>query len=106
MRGAAGAGVARRASRAAIAASFVALGPGALADEAADPAHEARRLGYSIGYQVGADFRRQAVEIEPGWVARGVRDALEGAEPRLAPEQMRKILSELKHRTKAGERVP
>jgi len=57
---------------------------------------EKQKLGYSIGYQVGGDFRRQGFEIDPELVVKGVLDAQAGSEPLITPEAMRQALTELK----------
>jgi FKBP-type peptidyl-prolyl cis-trans isomerase FklB len=70
---------------------------------AAELASDAARLGYSIGYQVGSDFRRQGVEIDPQVVLMGLRDALTGSEPRMTLPEMREALVELSRRTAARQ---
>jgi FKBP-type peptidyl-prolyl cis-trans isomerase FklB len=66
-----------------------------LAAEVPDLEDEKQKLSYSIGYQVGGDFRRQGLEIEPELVVKGVLDALAGSEPLMTPEEMRQALTEL-----------
>jgi len=58
-------------------------------------ATEAQRLGYSIGYQVGGDFRRDELPLDIELLVEGVRHALDGAEPRLSREQMHESLTGL-----------
>jgi FKBP-type peptidyl-prolyl cis-trans isomerase FklB len=58
----------------------------------------AARLGYSIGYQVGGDFRHQHVDLDPELVLRGIQDAMAGGESLLAPAAMRQTLVELQKR--------
>jgi FKBP-type peptidyl-prolyl cis-trans isomerase FklB len=65
---------------------------------AADLASEREKLGYSIGYQVGSDFQRQGIEIDPEMLVKGARDALSGAEPAMTPDEMRQTLTEVQHR--------
>lgn len=60
------------------------------------------RLSYSIGYQVGGDFRRQAVDIDPEIVLQGIEDALAGSEPRMPAAEMRSALVALQQRVDAG----
>ena len=60
-------------------------------------------LSYSIGYQVGGDFRRQRVEIDPASVVRGVQDALAGAKPELTPQEMQTILKDLRQQIDDAE---
>lgn len=53
------------------------------------------RLSYSVGYQVGGDFKRQGVDINPELLLKGVQDALTGKQPLMAPQEMRSTLVEL-----------
>ena len=73
------------------------------AGEPAAPADD-RGLGYSVGYQVGSDFRRQAVAIDPQVVVRGVRDALARAQPAIPAEEMRAALAEVRRQAEAAAR--
>jgi FKBP-type peptidyl-prolyl cis-trans isomerase FklB len=65
------------------------------AEEAAPLADENARINYAVGYQVGGDFKRQGLDIDPEVVARGVADALAGAEPAMTEAEMRKELTAL-----------
>jgi FKBP-type peptidyl-prolyl cis-trans isomerase FklB len=67
------------------------------------PEGEDARLGYSVGYQVGGDFRRSGVPLDAALVAEGIRDALAGSPPRLAADEMRRALTELRERTEGTE---
>jgi FKBP-type peptidyl-prolyl cis-trans isomerase FklB len=69
----------------------------------AAPETEAAKLNYSLGYQIGQDFKRQGVELSADVVTRGVDDALSGAEPALAPLEMRNILRQLKRKIVAQQ---
>jgi FKBP-type peptidyl-prolyl cis-trans isomerase FklB len=57
------------------------------------------KANYSIGYQIGGDFRRQGVAITPEILISGVEDALSGAESRMTDEEMRNTLVSLEQRT-------
>jgi len=72
------------------------------AGERFSPKDDQDLVSYSIGYQVGGDFRRQGIEIDPASLVRGVQDALAGAEPLMAPEEMRQALTELKQQAAAA----
>jgi FKBP-type peptidyl-prolyl cis-trans isomerase FklB len=61
------------------------------------------KANYSIGYQIGGDFRRQGVAITPEVLISGVEDALSGAESRMTDEEMRDTLVSLKQRTASAE---
>jgi len=74
----------------------------ALAQEA-KPESEKDRVSYSVGYQMGGDFKRQGQEISPEMVVRGAQDALSGAAPALSEEEMRNTLVVLKQRILAAQ---
>jgi FKBP-type peptidyl-prolyl cis-trans isomerase FklB len=74
-----------------------------LAGEGFSPKDDQDILSYSIGYQVGGDFRRQGIEIDPASLVRGVLDAVTGAEPGMTPEEMRATLTELQKKITAAE---
>jgi FKBP-type peptidyl-prolyl cis-trans isomerase FklB len=61
------------------------------------------RLSYSVGYQVGGDFRRQGLDINPEMLLNGVKDALVGNEPLLTPQEIRSTLVELQKTVTAAE---
>jgi len=56
---------------------------------------EKDRLSYSIGYQVGGDFKRQGIEIRKEALIRGVLDAINEGESALTNEEMRDTLVKL-----------
>ena len=74
------------------------------ATEAPDLEDENQKLSYSVGYQVGGDFRRLGLPIDPEWVVQGVVDALAESEPLLTPDEMRQTLTELKRQAAAAEK--
>jgi hypothetical protein len=81
-------------------------GEPAPAPETPEGSGQASQVAYSIGFQVGGDFRRQGFEIEPEIVARGAGDAVEGRDPALSADEMRQALTQLQRRaeTAASER--
>ena len=60
------------------------------------------KLGYSVGYQVGGDFERQKIEIDPDLVVKGVMAALSGTEPEMTGEEMRAELRALRENADAA----
>ena len=77
-----------------------------LAQEAVNLEDENARINYSVGYQVGGDFRRQGIELDPEVVAKGIEDALSGNKPLMTPVEMRKALTELQRQTNAKQPAP
>jgi FKBP-type peptidyl-prolyl cis-trans isomerase FklB len=67
-----------------------------LAGDKQDPADEQSKLSYSIGYQIGSDFMRQEIDIDPQIILQGVLDSMKGSEPAMSVEEMRNTLVELK----------
>jgi len=57
---------------------------------------EKERINYSVGYQIGGDFMRQGVEIDPQILVLGIQDALAEEKPLLTQEEMRTTLVDLK----------
>ena len=78
--------------------------PGAsLAGDAPDREDAKQQLSYSVGYQVGSDFRRLGLPLDPELLVRGVADAFAGSEPLMTPDEMRQTLIELQRRAAAAE---
>jgi FKBP-type peptidyl-prolyl cis-trans isomerase FklB len=67
--------------------------------------NETARINYSLGYQIGGDFKRQGVEMNAGAVIKGIEDALSGAEPLMPQQEMNTTLMELKRKVVAEQRA-
>jgi len=65
---------------------------------------ETARINYSLGYQIGGDFKRQGVEMNADAVVKGIEDALSGAEPLMTPGDMHNTLLDLKRRVVAAQK--
>ena len=70
------------------AAPFATAGDTPLVDDTA-------KLNYSVGYQIGSDFKYQEIEIRPEAVIQGIRDALSDSEAKLSPAEMNNLMAEL-----------
>ena len=62
------------------------------------------RINYSLGYQVGGDFKRQGIEMNAAAISKGIEDALAGAEPLMTPEEMLTTLTDLKRKIVADQK--
>ncbi len=62
--------------------------PGALKDETA-------KINYSVGYQIGSDFKLQEIEIRSEAVLRGIQDAMSDSNSLMSPQEMRNSMAEL-----------
>lgn len=78
---------------------------GVIATEADSPKLDdnTSRISYSLGYQIGGDFRKQKVEMDAQAVVKGIEDALAGAEPLIPRKAMAEILAELKRKVTMGD---
>jgi len=62
------------------------------------------KISYSLGYQIGGDFKNQEVGIDAQAVVQGIQDALDGANPLLSQQQMNELLVALKEKVVARQR--
>ena len=66
---------------------------------------ETNRISYSLGYQIGGDFKRQGAGMNADAVLKGIEDALSGAEPQMKPEDMHSTLIEFKRKIVAEQQA-
>jgi len=65
---------------------------------------ETARINYSLGYQIGGDFKRQGVKMDAQAVLQGIEDALNDSRPQLSQPEMYSVLRDLKTRIVAQQR--
>ncbi|MBC8212249.1 MAG: FKBP-type peptidyl-prolyl cis-trans isomerase [Gammaproteobacteria bacterium] len=53
------------------------------------------KLNYSVGYQIGSDFRQQNFELRTEAVLQGIQDAMSGSEQQMTAEEMRNAMAEM-----------
>jgi FKBP-type peptidyl-prolyl cis-trans isomerase FklB len=83
--------------------AFFSLGV-CLAAEKPDLKNENDRISYSVGYQVGGDFKRQEVALNPDLLVKGVQDAMSGAKPLMTQQEMNSTLVDLKKKIMTAQR--
>ncbi len=59
------------------------------------------KVSYSIGLDIGANFKRQSVELDSKALAAGIADGLSGAMPALAEDEVRKVLADFQQQMRA-----
>jgi len=69
-----------------------------------DLTNEDERISYSVGYQMGGDFKRQKLDIQPDAFLKGIQDALAEADPQMTDQEMRQTLIDLKKSVEALQR--
>jgi FKBP-type peptidyl-prolyl cis-trans isomerase FklB len=92
-------------ARSAIGVALAIIAASSAPAERLDLENETTRINYSVGYQIGGDFKRQGVALDTKAVVRGIEDALAGGEPQIPEPEMRRTLVELKRRIVAEERA-
>jgi len=64
---------------------------------------DAARINYSVGYQMGGDFKRQGVTLDVDALAKGIADAIAEGDALMSSQEMRTTLIELKRNITAAE---
>jgi FKBP-type peptidyl-prolyl cis-trans isomerase FklB len=59
--------------------------------------------GYAIGYQIGENFKKHKLIVDPDMLARGIRDALTQRKPLMSPEERRAVLADFEKRTRLAQ---
>jgi len=80
------------------------IGSTCLAEETPGLKDEEALISYSVGYQIGSDFKQQEVEINPEALVKGIRDALSGAKPLMTSEEQRASLTKLQRKVDAQQK--
>lgn len=82
------------------------------ADEVTSLPDKTAKINYSVGYQIGSDFKYQDIEIRPDMVTQGILDALNDAETLLTPQEMKQVMldlgsrwAEIKRQKREAQRV-
>jgi FKBP-type peptidyl-prolyl cis-trans isomerase FklB len=85
-----------------IISSFLFLAtPYLFAEQPAPPLETQRdKESYSIGYQVGLSMKTDGVEVDFERLIQGLQDAINKKEPRVSEEEMRKLIVDLKKRSR------
>lgn len=64
---------------------------------------ETEHINYSIGYQMGTDFKNQGWELSPEAMVQGIKDAVSGNSPLISEEQMKITLAKMKRQLIAAQ---
>ena len=66
------------------------------AGESAAPESENDKVIYSLGYEMGEEVKRQALDLAPEILLRGVKDAIEGNRPLVGVRARQKAMKKIK----------
>ena len=59
------------------------------------------KVSYSIGLDIGTNFKRQSVDLDQKALAAGIADGLSGGKPLLTEDEVRKVLAQFQQQMKA-----
>ena len=74
-------------------ALFVLMAGSAGAQDAPALKDQKEKISYIIGMDIGKNFKRQSIDIDPDILARGIKDGLSGAKPLLSEQEAKEVLA-------------
>jgi FKBP-type peptidyl-prolyl cis-trans isomerase FklB len=75
------------------AALFVLMAGSAGAQVAPALKDQKEKISYIIGMDIGTNFKRQSIDIDPDILGRGIKDGLSGAKPILSEQEAKEVLA-------------
>jgi len=54
--------------------------------------NQKEKVSYIIGMNIGSNFKRQLIDVDPGIVAKGIQEALSGAKPLLTEQEIQETM--------------
>lgn len=75
----------------------LAMSSAIVAMESAPLTSEIDQLSYSIGADLGKNFKKQGIEISPAAMQRGLQDGVSGGQLQLTEDQMKGVLNKFQH---------
>lgn len=67
------------------------------------------KISYIIGMEIGGNFKKQSIDIDPDILARGIKDGLSGAKPPLSEQEAREVMTafekEMRSRQEAARKA-
>ena len=61
------------------------------------------KISYIIGMDIGGNFKKQSVDIDPDILTRGIKDALSGAKPQLSDQEAREVMASFEKEMRAKQ---
>lgn len=92
-----------------VAALFVLAAGSAGAQEKPGLKDQKEKISYIIGMDIGGNFKKQSIDIDPDIVARGIKDGFSGAKPLLSEQEAREVMTafekEMRARQEAAQKA-
>jgi FKBP-type peptidyl-prolyl cis-trans isomerase FklB len=70
---------------------------------AQDLTSEKGKLSYAVGWDLGSDIARRSTDFDVESLIQAIRDTASGADPKVAPEEMRTLLTALQEKVRAEQ---
>ena len=74
-------------------ALFVLMAGSAGAQDTPTLKDQKEKISYIIGMDIGTNFKRQSIDIDPDILGRGIKDGLSGAKPLLSEQETKEVLA-------------
>jgi FKBP-type peptidyl-prolyl cis-trans isomerase FklB len=92
-----------------VAALFVLAAGSAGAQEKPVLKDQKEKISYIIGMEIGGNFKKQSIDIDPDILSRGIKDGLSGAKPLLSEQEAREVMTafekEMRSRQQAAQKA-
>jgi len=92
-----------------VAALFVLAAGPAGAQEKPALKDQKEKISYIIGMDIGGNFKKQSIDIDPDIMARGIKDGFSGAKPLLSEQEAREVMTafdkEMKVKQEAAQKA-
>jgi FKBP-type peptidyl-prolyl cis-trans isomerase FklB len=92
-----------------VAALFVLAAGSAGAQEKPVLKDQKEKISYIIGMEIGENFKKQSIDIDPDILSRGIQDGLSGAKPLLSEQEAREVMTafekEMRSRQQAAQKA-
>ncbi len=86
-----------------VAALFVLAAGSAGAQEKPVLKDQKGKISYIIGIDIGGNFKKQSIDIDPEILIRGIKDGLSGAKPLLSEQEAREVMAAFEQEMKAKQ---
>lgn len=86
-----------------VTALFILAAGSAAAQDKPSLKDQKEKISYIIGMDIGANFKKQSIDIDPDLVAKGIKDGLSGAKPLLSESEAREIMTAFEKEMRAKQ---
>ena len=88
-----------------VTAFFILAASSAVAQDKPSLKDQKEKISYIIGMDIGGNFKKQSIDIDPDIMARGIKDGLSGAKPLLSEQEAREVMTAFEKEMKARQEV-